>query len=142
MSIRTANAIWKGTLKDGQGQMKLGSGAFDGEFTWASRFADGEGTNPEELIGAAHAGCFSMFLSAQLTKAGYVPTHIQTAAAVDLGADDVGPMITMIELSCEARVPEIEPSEFQELVEISKEKCPISRALAATEFKVTATLLP
>ena len=142
MSIRTAEAIWEGTLKDGQGRMKLGSGAFDGEFTWASRFAEGQGTNPEELIGAAHAGCFSMFLSAQLTNAGYVPASIQTAAAVDLGSDDVGPKITMIQLSCEARVPEIDPSEFHKWVQISKENCPVSRALAATEFKVTAKLLP
>ena len=141
MTISTATAVWEGTLKEGQGRMKLGSGFLDGAFTWASRFSDGAGTNPEELIGAAYAGCFSMFLSAQLTNAGYTPTSIQTAAAVDLGRDDVGPKITMIQLSCEAKVPGIEPAEFHELVNISKQNCPISRALAATESTVTAVLI-
>ena len=141
MSIRKAEALWNGTLKDGSGRMKLGSGAFDGAFTWASRFAEGDGTNPEELIGAAHAGCFSMFLSAQLTNAGFIPTSIHTTAVVDLGKDDIGPKITMIQLSSEAKVPGIEPAQFDELVTISKERCPISRALAATDFKVTAVLL-
>ncbi len=141
MSLRKAEAVWEGTLKDGSGRMKLGSGAFDGAFTWASRFAEGDGTNPEELIGAAHAGCFSMFLSAQLTSAGFIPTSIHTNAVVDLGKDDIGPKITMIQLSCEAKVPGIEPDQFDELVKISKERCPISRALAATDFKVTAKLL-
>ena len=105
MSIRNAVAIWEGTLKEGNGQMKLGSGAFDSAFTWASRFADGMGTNPEELIGAAHAGCFSMFLSAQLTKAGFPPASIQTTAKVHLGSDETGPKITLIELTCRAEIP-------------------------------------
>ena len=140
MSIRKAEAVWKGTLKEGEGRMKLGSGAFDGAYTWASRFAEGEGTNPEELIGAAHAGCFSMFLSAQLTRNGFPPAAIHTTAEVHLGSDHIGPKITLIELTCKAEVPGIEPILFDELVKVSKENCPISRALSATEFKVAAAL--
>src|SRR5512133_3222924 len=95
MAIRESTAVWKGNLVDGKGSMRLGSGAFEGEYTKASRFEEGPGTNPEELIGAAHAGCFSMFLSAILSDAGHVPTSISTSAKVHLGA---GPKITLIEL--------------------------------------------
>jgi osmotically inducible protein OsmC len=138
MSIRNASAIWKGTLKEGDGTMKLGSGAFEGAFSHASRFADGTGTNPEELIGAAHAGCFSMFLSALLTKAGYVPTRISTSAKVHLTD---GPTISLIELETEAEVPNLEESVFQENVDGAKKNCPVSKALASVEIKVTAKLL-
>ena len=138
MAIRTASAVWNGTLKEGQGRMKLGSGAFEGAFSFASRFEESPGTNPEELVGAAHAGCFSMFLSALLTTAGYLPTQIRTNAKVHLGD---GPRITLIELETEAEVPNLDEKTFQENVEKSKKNCPISLALTGPEIRVTARLV-
>ncbi|HKZ86533.1 MAG TPA: OsmC family peroxiredoxin [Anaerolineae bacterium] len=140
MPTRTAKAVWTGTLREGQGTMKLGSGptAYEGAYTFASRFAEGQGTNPEELIGAAHAGCFSMFLSAVLTDAGYIPTRVQTAAKIHLGE---GPKITAIELDCEAAVPNLDATTFLRYAEESKNKCPVSQALAGTEIKLTAKLV-
>ena len=138
MSIRTASAVWNGTLKEGQGHMKLGSGAFEGAFSFASRFEDGPGTNPEELVGAAQAGCFSMFLSALLTSAGYSPTQIRTSAKVHLGE---GPRITLIELDTEAEVSNLDEKTFLENVEKSKKNCPISLALTGLELRVTARLM-
>ena len=138
MPIRTASAIWNGTLKEGAGQMKLGSGAFEGAFSFGTRFEEVPGTNPEELIGAAHAGCFSMFLSALLTKAGFVPTRIATSAKVHLGD---GPRITLIELETQAEVPNLDESAFQEKVTEAKENCPISKALASVELHVVAQLV-
>ncbi|HUF39591.1 MAG TPA: OsmC family peroxiredoxin [Anaerolineales bacterium] len=142
MSIRNAEATWIGSLKEGQGNMKAGSGAFDLPFTWGTRFGDDPGTNPEELIGAAQAGCFTMFLSARLTAAGFVPDELHTRAAVYLGSDDIGPLIEKIELTLTARVPGISREKFDEEVAVSKKNCPISRALAnIEEFEVHATLL-
>ncbi|NKQ35460.1 MAG: OsmC family protein [Chloroflexi bacterium] len=141
MTTRTANAIWQGTLKDGNGVMKVGSGLIEGPFTFASRFETGEGTNPEELIGAAQAGCFSMFLSALLSGNGYTPESINTTASVTLGKDDTGPLITLIELETEAVVPGLGEAEFQELVATAKANCPISRALAATESVMKSAVL-
>jgi osmotically inducible protein OsmC len=141
MAVRSAKAVWNGTLREGAGNMKLGSGAFDGPFSFATRFGDEVGANPEELIGAAHAGCFSMFLSALLSGDGYNPTRIETNAKVHLGRDETGPVITLIELVCEAEVPDLSEEDFQEKVATAKANCPISRALAATEMEVTATLL-
>jgi osmotically inducible protein OsmC len=138
MAIRTASAVWNGTLKAGQGTMKLGSGAFEGRFTFASRFEEGPGTNPEELVGAAQAGCFSMYLSAQLTDAGYPPTQIRTSARVHLGE---GPRIHLIELDTEAEVPNIDEKTFLKNVENSKKNCPISLALTGPELRVTARLV-
>ncbi len=138
MAIRTASAVWDGTLKEGQGHMKLGSGAFEGRFTFASRFEEGPGTNPEELVGAAHAGCFSMFLSALLTDAGYPPKQIRTSARVHLGE---GPRITLIELDTEAEVPNLDEKTFLENVEKSKKNCPISLAMTGPEVRVTARLV-
>ena len=138
MAIRKADAIWKGTLKDGAGRMRYG--AYEGAFTFASRFEEGEGTNPEELIGAAQAGCFSMFLSAQLTAAGFTPTKIHTLATVHLGSDDSGPKITKIELETRAEVPGLDEKTFLEKAEFSKKACPVSRALAGTEITLTARL--
>jgi osmotically inducible protein OsmC len=138
MAIRTASAVWNGNLKDGQGRMKLGSGAFEGAFSFASRFEEGPGTNPEELVGAAHAGCFSMFLASLLTSAGYPPTQIRTSAKVHLGE---GPRITLIELETEAEVPRLDDKTFQENVEKSKKNCPISMALTGPEVRVTARLV-
>ena len=118
--------------------MKLASGAFEGPFTYASRFESGKGTNPEELIGAAHAGCFSMFLSAVLTKAGYVPTSIASSATVHLTD---GPTISLIELNTEAVVPGIGEAEFQQKALEAKQNCPVSKVLAATEIRMTAKLV-
>ena len=138
MSIRNASAIWNGTLKEGAGTMKLGSGAFEGAFSHASRFAEGPGTNPEELIGAAHAGCFSMFLSALLTNAGFTPTQIRTSARVHLTD---GPTISLIELETEAEVPNLGEDVFQEKVAAAKQNCPVSKALASVEIQVNARLV-
>ena len=137
MVIRESSAIWKGSLIEGKGSMRLGSGAYEGDFSRASRFEDGPGTNPEELIGAAHAGCFSMFLSALLSKAGHVPTRIATTAKVHLGD---GPKITRIELSTVGDVPEIDEKSFIEFAEQAKKGCPVSQALAAVEISLTARL--
>jgi len=138
MSVRTSSADWKGTLKKGAGLMKLGSGAYEGPYTFASRFESGRGTNPEELIGAAHAGCFSMFLAALLSNAGFTPTRIHTTAAVHLGE---GPTITLIELNTEATVPDLTEAGFVEHAEAAKKNCPVSKALAGPEIKLTAKLL-
>jgi osmotically inducible protein OsmC len=129
MAISRARAEWRGTLKDGKGTMAAGSGAFDVAFSYKSRFeGDTSATNPEELIGAAHAGCFSMFLAAQLAKAGHPPVRVTTEARVHLGS---GPSITTIELETEAEVPGIDETAFIEHVEFSKKQCPVSQALSA-----------
>lgn len=138
MTTRTSFAEWKGNLKEGSGTMKLASGAYEGPYTFASRFEEGKGTNPEELIGAAQAGCFSMFLSALLAKAGYTAESIQTSATVHLGE---GPTITLIEVKTEAKVPGVAEAEFLELAEAAKKNCPISKALAGPEITLSATLL-
>ena len=137
MAIRESTAVWKGNLLQGKGTMRLGSGAWEGEYTRASRFEEGPGTNPEELVGAAHAGCFSMFLSAILSKAGHVPTNIATTATVHLGD---GPKITLIELSTVGEVPGIDEKTFLEFAEQAKKGCPVSQALAAVEIHLAARL--
>jgi len=137
MSIRNAEAIWTGTLKEGKGTFKLGSGVFESDYTWAARFEEAPGTNPEELIGAAHAGCYSMFLSALLTKAGYTPTRIHTTAKVHLEA---GPTITLIELETHAEVPGLDEKTFQEQAQAAKKNCPVSKALASVEIRLNAQL--
>jgi osmotically inducible protein OsmC len=138
MAVRISSAEWKGTLKEGSGTMRLASGAYQGPFTYASRFESGKGTNPEELIGAAHAGCFSMFLSALLSGAGFPPTRISTTATVHL---DEGPTITLIELSTEAVVPKLTAAQFQEHAEAAKKNCPVSKALAGPRIELKAKLL-
>jgi osmotically inducible protein OsmC len=138
MTVRISSAEWRGTLREGQGTMKLGSGAYQGPYSFASRFESGPGTNPEELIGAAHAGCFSMFLSALLTKAGFTPKRIHTTAAVYLGE---GPTITLIELDTEAEVPNLTEAAFREHTEAAKRNCPVSKALAGPEIKLSAKLV-
>lgn len=139
MAVRTSEATWKGTLREGSGVMKLGSGAYEGDYTWASRFAEEKGTNPEELIGAAHAGCYSMFLSALLTKAEFPPESIHTTATVHLGD---GPTINKIELVTEAKVPGISSEKFSELAQEAKANCPVSKALAAVnEITLNAKLV-
>jgi lipoyl-dependent peroxiredoxin len=137
MAIRTSSAEWKGTLKEGAGTVKVGSGVYEGPYTWASRFESGPGTNPEELVGAAHAACFSMFLASLLTNAGYPPTRIATTARVHLGA---GPTITLIELTTQAEVPGVSEEEFQAHAEAAKKNCPVSKALAGPEIVLHAEL--
>ena len=138
MAIRTSSAEWKGTLKEGAGTMKLASGAYEGPYTYASRFESGKGTNPEELIGAAHAGCFSMFLSALLTGAGFKPARIATTATVHL---DAGPTITLIELRTQAEVPGLTEEELQKHAEAAKKGCPVSKALTGPEIRMEAVLV-
>jgi lipoyl-dependent peroxiredoxin len=141
MAVQTASAEWNGSLKEGAGKMRVGTGAFEGPFTFVSRFENGAGTNPEELIGAAHAGCFSMALSAALGRAGHNPTSIRTNATVHLGAGDAGPTITRIELAVEGVVPGIDQAQFQEFAEGAKKGCVVSRALAGVgDISLTATL--
>jgi len=135
---RKADVEWKGTLKEGSGTLKLGSGAFEGPYTWASRFSDGPGANPEELIGAALAGCYSMFLSALLTNAGFTPDYIRTTAKVHL-VD--GPTVSGIELTSEARVPGVEEALFMEKAAEAKAKCPISKALSSVEITLNISLV-
>lgn len=131
MAVSKAHAKWTGTLKEGAGTVTGGSGHFSAPFTFVSRFEGAAtGTNPEELIGAAQAGCFSMFLAAQLTNAGHPPAHIETSATVHLGA---GPTITKIELETVADVPGVSAELFNEKVDFSKKNCPVSKALAGIE---------
>lgn len=142
MAIRKAETTWTGPLKEGKGEMKVGSGAFSVPFSFGTRFGDDPGTNPEELIGAAQAGCFSMFLSAQLTNAGFAPKRIHTTADVHFGRDDTGPVIEKIVLTTTAEVPGVEQAVFDEKVAVSKRDCPISRALAGVaEVEVNAELV-
>jgi len=138
MTTRTSFAEWKGTLKEGSGTMKLASGAFEGPYSYASRFESGPGTNPEELIGAAHAGCFSMFLAGLLGKEGYTPTSIRTSATVHLTE---GPTISLIELNCEAKVPNITEDVFQKKASEAKAGCPVSKLLSGAEIRLLAKLV-
>jgi osmotically inducible protein OsmC len=142
MSVRNADAVWEGALKDGKGKMKLGSGAFEGNFSYSSRFENGAGTNPEELLGAAHAGCFSMALSAGLGKAGFTPRSIHTKAQVTLESVDGKSRITRIQLDTEASVPGISNDQFQQIAQETKEGCPVSVALSNVPTTLVARLLP
>jgi lipoyl-dependent peroxiredoxin len=138
MAIRISSAEWKGSLKEGSGTMKLASGAYEGAYTFASRFEEGKGTNPEELVGAAHAGCFSMFLASLLSGAGFEVKRIHTTATVHLRA---GPTISLIELGTEAEVPGIGEAAFLEHAQAAKKGCPVSKALAAVEITLDAKLV-
>jgi osmotically inducible protein OsmC len=142
VAARTANALWEGSLAEGRGQMALGSGAFEGNYSFKSRFEEGEnGTNPEELIAAAHAGCFSMALSLVLGEGGNEPESIQTQAKVSLRNLDAGPTITKIALTTRARVPGLDDEAFQKAANTAKETCVVSRALAGVEeFTLDASL--
>ncbi len=141
MAIRTAEAVWEGNLIKGKGKMKLGSGAFDGTYSFSSRFENGIGTNPEELIGAAHAGCFSMALSFILGNAGFSPERVHTIAKVHIDKVGEGFKITRIELETEARIPGIDDKTFLEHAETAKKGCPVSQALAGTEITLKAKLV-
>lgn len=140
MATRTGSAVWEGTLKNGNGTMKLGSGAYQGAYSFSSRFENGSGTNPEELIGAAEAGCFSMALSVGLEKAGFPPKRISTTATVKLEKVADAFRITTIELETEADVPGIDEAKFQEAAEQTKRNCPVSVALSGTQINLKARL--
>lgn len=140
MAVRNASAVWEGDLRSGSGRVRLGSGAFEGAYSFVSRFEEGTGTNPEELIGAAHAGCFSMALSAALGRAGTPPNRISTEARVHLEKVGEAFSITRIELATEGEVPGIDQAGFVEAAEGAKKNCPVSRALAGVEISVEAKL--
>lgn len=141
MALQSASAEWNGSLKEGSGRMRVATGAVEGPYTFASRFESGKGTNPEELIGAAHAGCFSMALAAALGRAGHNPTSIRTNAKVHLGTSEAGPTITRIDLDVEGVVPGIDAAQFQEFAEGAKKGCVVSRALAGVQnITLNATL--
>jgi len=138
---RSAEARWTGDLKTGLGHVRLGSGAFEGPYSFMSRFESGSGTNPEELLGAAHAGCFSMALSLALSKAGHTPTRVTTTATVHLSNTGGGFAITGIDLVTRGQVPGISAAEFQRLAEETKVGCIVSRALAAVPMTLDAQLV-
>lgn len=141
MAVRNAEAVWEGNLRQGQGSMSLGSGAFEGNYTFASRFEEGTGTNPEELLGAAQAGCFSMALSAELDKAGYTARRIRTRAQVYLEKVGDANTVTRIHLDTEAEVPGVDEQTFQEKAAAAKQGCPVSRALTGPELTLNARLV-
>lgn len=140
MPIRNASAVWEGNLAEGKGVFEAGSGLFKGAYNAGSRFAEEKGTNPEELIGAANAACFSMALSAGLAKAGFKPKRVATTAKVHINKVGDGFTITKIELSTEAEIPGIDETEFQKHANDAKSGCPVSRALAGPEIFLTAKL--
>lgn len=133
MPARTADARWEGSITEGKGTMRLGSGAFEGPYSFQSRFEEGAGTNPEELIGAAHAGCYSMQLSALLTRAGSPPNSIATTASVYLEKAEGGFRIPRIDLRTEVEVPGMDEATFQEHAEKAKSACPVSQALGGVD---------
>ena len=141
MPTRNAQATWTGNLKEGNGTMKLGSGAFEGKYSFGTRFEGAPGTNPEELIGAAHAGCYSMALAAGLGKNGFNPQSVHTTAAVTLEKVGEGFKITKIKLVSEAKVPNIDNAKFQEIATATKSGCPVSQALSATPIELDAKLI-
>ena len=140
-TISKASAVWNGKLRDGNGTFEAGSGSFNGAYTFATRFEGKPGTNPEELVGAAHAGCFSMALSAGLGKAGFEPKRITTEAKVDLEKVGEGFQITRIHLDTEAEIPGIERSVFEKHAHEAKANCPVSKALTGPEITLTARLV-
>ncbi len=131
MPVRSAEAVWEGDLPNGKGTMRFGGGAFEGRYSFSSRFEEGAGTNPEELIAAAHAGCFSMAFSNALAKAGYTPTRVETTAKVRFEKVGEAFTVTRSDLVCVAEVPAIDESTFNETAEGAKQNCPISRLLKA-----------
>lgn len=141
MPTRDAEAVWEGNLKEGRGNIKLASGAFNGAYSFTTRFAEGTGTNPEELIAAAHAGCFSMALSHGLSQAGHPPQRVRTVAKVHLEKGPDGFSIPRIDLVTEAVVPGIDQAAFQQQAETAKKNCPVSKVLAAAEITLDAKLV-
>ncbi|MDR3575777.1 MAG: OsmC family protein [Anaerolineaceae bacterium] len=141
MAIRKSEAEWEGSLKEGHGKMKLASGAFEGAYTWSSRFENGQGTNPEELLGAAHAGCYSMSVSSNLGRAGFTPERIHTTASVTIEPVDGRNKITHIALDMEAKIPGISQEKFMEIAQYAKENCPVSAVLTGVPITLNARLL-
>jgi lipoyl-dependent peroxiredoxin len=140
MPARRSTAIWEGDIMQGKGTMKIGSGAWEGPYSFKSRFEDGKGTNPEELIAAAHAGCYSMALSGALSKAGNPPERIETTADVALEKTADGFKIPSIHLTTVVKAPGLDQAKFQEIAEQAKKNCPVSKVLAAAEITLEATL--
>lgn len=140
MATKSAEAKWEGDLKTGKGNVKVESGAFESQYTFASRFENGKGTNPEELIGAAHAGCYSMALSNELASAGHNPKSVETKAEVVLEMKDEGPEITTVRLISKANVPGIEKDAFMKIANGAKEGCPVSKVLAGAKITLDITL--
>ena len=142
MPTRKAEAEWEGNLAEGSGRLKVGSGAFEGAYSFKSRFEEGQAaTNPEELLGAAHAGCFTMALTAGLSRAGIKPKRIHTEARVKLEKVGEAFSITQIELETEAEIPDVDDATFQKYAQDAKQNCPLSKALATTQISMTAKLL-
>src|SRR6056297_3361799 len=140
MPTRSGEAIWKGDLKNGSGTLKVESGIFEAEYNFVSRFETGDKTNPEELIGAAHAACFSMALSNELASAGHDPKSVETTSEVTLSMKESGPEITNIKLISSAHVPGIEKDTFMEIANGAKENCPVSKVLAGATIELDITL--
>ena len=138
---RKAEARWEGDLKSGKGSIKLGSGAFEGPYSFGTRFEGAPGTNPEELLGAAHASCFAMALSLMLGKAGFRPDYVDATAQVTVSPHDGGFRISKSHLVCEAKVPGIEEASFRQHAAAAKAGCPVSQALAGTEITLEAKLV-
>jgi lipoyl-dependent peroxiredoxin len=141
MPTRSSTAQWSGNLARGSGTMSFGSGAFEGAYSFASRFEEGDGTNPEELIAAAHAGCFSMQLASLLSQAGHVPDSVQTTAEIHLDKDDGGFSITRSDLAAEVKAEGLDDAELQKHAEEAERTCPVSRALGAIEIGLEAKLV-
>ena len=140
MATRNGSAVWKGDLKSGTGEVTVGNGVYQGNYSFKSRFEDGDGTNPEELIAAAHAGCYSMQLSAMLAEGGQTPTSVETSAVCSLRNVDGKPTITKIELTTVGEVPGLSEEEFQQTAKEAKEVCLITRALAGVDdIELTAS---
>lgn len=133
MPKRTASAVWNGSLTEGNGTMRMASGSYEGPYSFQSRFEEGDGTNPEELIAAAHAGCYSMALSGELGRAGHEPEKVETEATVHIDKVDEGFAIKRIELRTRVTAPGLDDSDFQQAARAAKEGCPVSKALAAVE---------
>jgi len=140
MPIRSADAEWKGGVPAGNGRVKVESGTFDAQYNFSSRFESGVGTNPEELIAAAHAACFSMAFSLMLAQAGHTPDSIRTTAKVHIDKQGGGFAITRIDLVCRGKVPGLDPAKFLETAQAAKAGCPVSKALQAVEITLDASL--
>jgi osmotically inducible protein OsmC len=141
MATRTAHARWEGSLKTGKGEVDFGNGAFISNYSFTSRFEDGSGTNPEEMLGAAHASCFAMALSLVLGEAGYTPDYVDANAEVTITPQDGGFKITQSHLICEAKVQGLDQATFKEHAEAAKGGCPVSQALAGVEITLDAKLV-
>jgi osmotically inducible protein OsmC len=139
MAVRKATSKWTGTLKKGKGTMNFSD--YSGPYTFKSRFEEGEGTNPEELVGAAHSGCYSMFLAALISEENLVPASVETIATVHLGRDETGPLITTIDLDCRVKCEGLSQDRFEVLAAAAKEKCPVSRLVAAADIRLKAELI-